>query len=253
MGNDIFHKHESWRRSYNSKLQRMQIKICAEDNQEFRDGYPGKLDDPTMQKNYLFLTNQIVSQPDGDYIDNILNNWWGDYKKLENHHGYIQWLFPTRDCSYNKDCQSLQLHEVDKIKADSMATSRFLKAYDMMLDFYGIRLISPKRGTLDRAEHWPERNSILQDEIHNYLRITRMLKSMAELGFENLQYGLINFLFEEVMVNQIIPDAIESLHDYWIETLRDDTSRRVMHERFKALVKNYPEQYDRKRFSKERC
>jgi hypothetical protein len=27
-------------------------------------------------------------------IDRVHKRWWGDYKKLEAHHGYIQWLFP---------------------------------------------------------------------------------------------------------------------------------------------------------------
>ena len=34
------------------------------------------------------------SRPSGDVIDRVHKRWWGDYKKLEAHHGYIQWLFP---------------------------------------------------------------------------------------------------------------------------------------------------------------
>jgi len=34
------------------------------------------------------------SRPLGDLIDRIHRLWWGDYKKLEAHHGFIQWLFP---------------------------------------------------------------------------------------------------------------------------------------------------------------
>ena len=28
----------------------------------------------------------------GDFIENILTKWKGDYDRLEKHHGYIQWL-----------------------------------------------------------------------------------------------------------------------------------------------------------------
>lgn len=34
------------------------------------------------------------SRPDGNLIDRVHRNWWGAYKRLEDHHGYIQWLFP---------------------------------------------------------------------------------------------------------------------------------------------------------------
>ncbi|ESN93875.1 hypothetical protein HELRODRAFT_180528 [Helobdella robusta] len=40
--------------------------------------------------NYLFHTNQIISRPKGDFIDNIHNFWFGDMERLERNHGYIQ-------------------------------------------------------------------------------------------------------------------------------------------------------------------
>lgn len=53
---------------------------------------------------------------DGDFIDDIHVKWWGDYGKLEVHHGYIQWLFPIREEGMNWDSQALQLHELQKLK-----------------------------------------------------------------------------------------------------------------------------------------
>jgi hypothetical protein len=40
------------------------------------------------------VTQIRPSRPTGDLIDRVHRRWWGDYKKLEAHHGYIQWLFP---------------------------------------------------------------------------------------------------------------------------------------------------------------
>lgn len=34
--------------------------------------------------------------PIGDTIDNIHKKWFGAYDLLEEHHGYIQWIFPIR-------------------------------------------------------------------------------------------------------------------------------------------------------------
>jgi hypothetical protein len=82
--------------------------------------YPGQKDDAHRNDNVLFYTNKKKSRPDGwspcaraaisllyrvsrgvralmtvinvfsssgDLIDNIHRDWWGDYRKLEWHHG----------------------------------------------------------------------------------------------------------------------------------------------------------------------
>lgn len=49
-----------------------------------------KDDDTEHIKNVLFYKNEIKSEPEGDYIDNIHEKWWGKWELLERHHGYIQ-------------------------------------------------------------------------------------------------------------------------------------------------------------------
>ena len=43
----------------------------------------------------LVVCVPLISQPlllvIGDFIDNIHQNWWGNYRLLEFHHSYIQW------------------------------------------------------------------------------------------------------------------------------------------------------------------
>lgn len=34
------------------------------------------------KKNVNFYLNKIVSEPSGDYIENIHKKWWGDFRKL---------------------------------------------------------------------------------------------------------------------------------------------------------------------------
>lgn len=55
----------------------------------------------------------MQSKPRGDFIENILDTWCGNYQLLELNHGYIQWLFPIREQGMNMYAQPLQLHELE--------------------------------------------------------------------------------------------------------------------------------------------
>ena len=72
------------------------------------DDYENK---KSLKDNLNFLTGKIESRPDGDLINIIHEKWNGDYKKLEIHHGYIQWLFPLPTQGVNYQAHPLQLHE----------------------------------------------------------------------------------------------------------------------------------------------
>jgi hypothetical protein len=110
--------------SYSSWAQR--------DIAEYRDNYPNARSDSRITENYDFYTNKIRSHPDGDLIDNIHKKWFGDYRRLEYHHGYIQWLFPLQEKGLNWSAEPLQKHEIESIKKDKKAFKRILKSYEMM-------------------------------------------------------------------------------------------------------------------------
>jgi len=46
-------------------------------------------------QNYKFYMNEIVSQPSGNYIDQVHLLWFYNYEKLEEHHGYVLLPPPT--------------------------------------------------------------------------------------------------------------------------------------------------------------
>ena len=48
------------------------------------------------RRNLDFHKGTLASRPDGAFIDTLHREWHGDYRRLELHHGYIQWLFPIR-------------------------------------------------------------------------------------------------------------------------------------------------------------
>ena len=110
--------------SYSSYAQR--------DIAEYRNNYPNTRSNPKIKDNYDFYTNKIASHPDGDLIDNIHTKWLSDYRKLEYHHGYIQWLFPLQERGLNWSAEPLQKHEIESIKKDKKALGRVLTSYKLM-------------------------------------------------------------------------------------------------------------------------
>ena len=72
----------------------------------------------------------------GNFIDVIhqpaeLGGWFGDFDLLEQHHGYIQWLFPIRENGMNMRAQELQLHEAEAIRNDPKCRARVVKSYQV--------------------------------------------------------------------------------------------------------------------------
>ncbi|KAK3581548.1 hypothetical protein CHS0354_031889 [Potamilus streckersoni] len=187
-----------------------------------------KKDDTTLDANARFYMNKIVCKPHGALIEEILKNWYGDYRRLESHHGYIQWLFPIRENGLNRDAQELQLHEIEKICGNKTAHARVLRAYKMMLDFYGMKLGDDESGKIERANNSKDRFQHLNKSSHNHLRITRILKCLGELGYEHLKKPFIEFILHEAIVEGTLSNLLRSCCNYWIDILRKDDDREAV-------------------------
>jgi len=66
----------------------------------------------------------------------------------------------------NYQSQPLQRHEIEKMKADPIIIERIIESYKLMLDFYGMRLVSAETGLIDRV--LPPRNYAAR--YHNLVR-----------------------------------------------------------------------------------
>jgi hypothetical protein len=64
--------------------------------------------------------------------------------------------FPIREHGMNFESQPLQLHEIESMKSDPLIIERIIGSYRLMLDFYGMRLVSVESGLVDRS--LPPRN-----------------------------------------------------------------------------------------------
>ena len=162
----------------------------------FLDGYPRQGDNKTQSANLEFYTLRRRCRPDNLLIDEVHSKcvhgvhpphrrdaeigrrWAGDYRTLEYNHGFIQWLyvvlacypalyesessrFPIREQGMNYQAQPLWPHELEAMKADEAVVGRFIKSYELMLDFYGMRLLSRSSGLLVRATNFRSRYSNL--------------------------------------------------------------------------------------------
>ncbi|XP_063009029.1 opioid growth factor receptor-like protein 1 isoform X1 [Melospiza melodia melodia] len=203
---------------------------AARDLYKYRHQYPQNFKDLRYQNdlcNLRFYKNKIPFKPDGVYIEEVLNKWKGDYEKLEHNHTYIQWLFPLREQGLNFYAKELTTYEIEEFKKTKEAIRRFLLAYKMMLEFFGIKLID-KTGNVARASNWQERFQHLNESQHNYLRITRILKSLGELGYESFKSPLVKFILHEALVEDTIPNIKQSALEYFVYTIRDRRERRKL-------------------------
>lgn len=64
--------------------------------------------------------------------------------------------------------------------------------------------------------------------MHNNLRITRILKSLGELGFEHYQAPLVRFFLEETLVRKNLSTVKRSVLDYFVFAVRDKKARRTL-------------------------
>ncbi|XP_059215741.1 opioid growth factor receptor-like protein 1 [Centropristis striata] len=200
---------------------------AARDLYKYRHSYPNyrKSRQPNEYRNLRFYLNKIPLVPDGIYIEEILTKWRGDYDKLEHNHTYIQWLFPLREQGLNFYAHELTQDEIKEFQSTREAKRRFLAAYSLMLDFYGIKLLD-KSGNVARAPNWQDRFQHLNESQHNYLRITRILKSLGELGYEAFKAPLVRLFLEESLCNNTLPNMQHSVLEYFVYTIRLPATRR---------------------------
>jgi hypothetical protein len=136
----------------------------------------------------------------------------------------------------NSRAQKLYLYEADCIKNDNVLQTRVLKSYKMMLNFYGFELIDENTGQLQKHQDAKNRLDNIASNRHNFLRITRILKSLGELGLEHLKKEFLSALLKEVYITKTLKCAKSALGQYWIPTLKDDIERENLIEQIDEII-----------------
>ncbi|NXG48779.1 OGFR factor, partial [Psilopogon haemacephalus] len=137
-------------------------------------------------------------------------------------------LFPLREHGMNWRAKPLTWKEIQAFKKSEEVMQRFIRAYQLMLRFYGITLVNKETGELKRAENWAERFQNLNRFSHNNLRITRILKCLGEMGYEHYQVHLVKFFLTETLVKETLPNVKKSALDYFLFTIRNKRKRREL-------------------------
>ncbi|XP_050008942.1 opioid growth factor receptor isoform X12 [Alexandromys fortis] len=203
---------------------------AMQDMQRYRHRYPDLADQDCNgdMSNLSFYKNEICFQPNGSFIEEILQKWKDNYELLEENHSYIQWLFPLREPGVNWHAKPLTLKEIDAFKSSMEVKERLVQAYELMLGFYGIQLKDRDTGAVCRAQNFKSRFDNLNRHSHNNLRITRILKSLGELGLEHYQAPLVRFFLEETLVENKLPSVRQSALDYFLFAVRCRHQRREL-------------------------
>lgn len=171
-------------------------------------------------QNVLFHQNRTQCAPDTLFIDVLHHQWSGDYETLEAKHGWVQWLFPTYSSSASAMgswySYPLTKRGAARIRGDPDAQWRFLRSFELMLAFLGMRLVDQRTGRLTRTDDYVERLANIRRNPHNLQRITRVLVSLGQLGFGRYRAPLLAQLSHEVDEGLLGNNkAKASLAEYW--------------------------------------
>jgi hypothetical protein len=107
-----------------------------------------------------------------------------------------QWLFPVfENAGMNWESSPLTKEGAALIRQDPAASARVVRSYRLMLRFYGLQLKDARTGEIERYPGiYEERLDNLNWSSHNWLRISRILTSLGELGFRRYKAPLLKHL-----------------------------------------------------------
>jgi hypothetical protein len=100
--------------------------------------------------------------------------------RLEGTHDFIQWLFPLPEPSgANPLAPILAPADIDAFLAEPALREELRRSLDVMLSFYGLERAGDR---VDRGANYAARSAEWLRRPHNFLRISRILRSLSVLG-----------------------------------------------------------------------
>jgi hypothetical protein len=138
----------------------------------------------------------------GRMIDDI---WAMSFDDLEYTHDFIQWLFPLRERSaVQPNVPVLDDATIAEFDSAEMR-DRLRRSAEVMAAFYGFVIdgtrVDLAPNAVERQANWLTRGN------HNFLRLTRIMKSLATLALPDLAAGWLDILSRVYADNQRIIGA----------------------------------------------
>jgi hypothetical protein len=140
----------------------------------------------------FYLDSAVIKQEIGFTYFDVLQF---EDEQLEKCHGYVQWLFPIKEPSAFIDDAPL-FTEVTRAQYEeyyAIVYPRFVQAMARMMEFY----FAP-----GRVKEW------VTPRNHNFLRITRIIKSMKLFGQHQAENSFWTLLLVPLMNDPVYKDII---------------------------------------------
>ncbi len=152
--------------------------------------------------------------------------WQWDAGRLEWTHNYIQILFPNRDPSaFNWWAPTLDEETIAAFRADPALRANLARSHDLMLRFYGLEYDPATKKIVKRPDFSECARNWISPWNHNYLRITRILLALMDLGLEERAQAFFAAL-EEIYRTHGKDIGKESLGYWRAAVLEGPTQRR---------------------------
>jgi hypothetical protein len=141
---------------------------------------------------------------------------WDD-DDLEAVHDFIQWIFPMPEPSqFNSDAPLLTEADIAAFKSDTVLQRNLLKSFDRILRFLGLTKTS--NGKVVEGNNFSARiPDVWAMPNHNWLRISRILRSLTLLGMESQAVALYERL-ADYFTSRRFPIPANTFR-YWTEAV----------------------------------
>jgi hypothetical protein len=176
------------------------------------------------------MESKIVSFYKGYINDNgvcLEEIWEWDDIKLESVHNYIQFLFPIVEPDYwNRDTPKLSEEDIKEFKNDKELKRRLIQSFIVILNFWGFDVKVDENGVvISKSEEYEHRRKNWQTYMnHNFLRITRVIHCLNDLGFYNLADKFHKCIMDIVSENpeRFNTCSIEHWNDAMIKNMKGE-------------------------------
>ena len=142
---------------------------------------------------------------------------WPD-DDFEEVHDFIQWLFPLPEPSqFNPDAPILTNKDIAAFKSDPVLQANLMRSFERILAFLGLALSERKviEGPSFKArvaDAWASPN-------HNWLRISRILRSLTLLGMAAQAQALYEWL-DAMYSSRRFPISADTFR-YWTDAVKE--------------------------------
>lgn len=172
--------------------------------------------------------SQLLDFYRGDRTDTegrLLKDIWNwDDDDLESVHDYIQWLFPlTEPSQFNPNSPLLTGTDIAAFKCEPLLESNLKMSFERILRFLGFQMTAD--GKVVEADSFSTRiPDVWAIPNHNWLRISRILRSLTVLGLESQAQALYEKL-STIYQRRKFPIPVNTFQ-YWTDAVMPDQTKR---------------------------